>query len=121
MAKIASMIATDLNLPSPATYTGHSLRVTSATILADAGISMINLKRQGGWKSDAVAEGYLRGSKKLKQDTAALITSNQTISITPTASTVSQSVAQSTVTQSAQPSINFKGTFHNCTFHIIQK
>jgi hypothetical protein len=78
---------------------------------------MINLKRQGGWKSDAVVEGYLRESKKLKKETAALITGvqNQTISITPTNTTTS------TVSQSVQPSINFESdsSFHNCTFHII--
>jgi integrase len=66
LAKIPFEIATFLGLENPKTYTGHCFRRSSATSLADSGISKTNLKRTGRWKSDAVAEGYLVNSKKLK-------------------------------------------------------
>jgi Phage integrase family len=118
IAKIAFNIATSLNLPNPNQYTGHSLRVTSATICADAGISITNLKRLGGWKSDSVVEGYLRESKKLKIDTAAIIAGdslhNQTLTLTPPTTTTT-----TTTTTPPPPSIIFDNTtFNNCTFNV---
>ncbi|KAJ8914223.1 hypothetical protein NQ315_003586 [Exocentrus adspersus] len=66
--KIPSKIAVYLGLPNPSSYTGHCLRCTSATALADAGASSrTNLKRHGGWKSSTVAEGYLEESIALKK------------------------------------------------------
>jgi integrase len=58
MGQIAKKIATFLKL-DPAPFTGHSFRRSSATSAADSGISMINLKRLGGWKSDSVASSYV--------------------------------------------------------------
>lgn len=55
-------IATYLNLPNPEYYTGHCFRRSSATLLADTGANLITLKRQGGWKSDRVAESYIEES-----------------------------------------------------------
>eukprot|EP00957_Ditylum_brightwellii_P171631 13066977-Ditylum_brightwellii.AAC.1 len=43
-------------------------RRSTATALADTGISMTNLKRVGRWKSDKVAEGYLENSKMQKKE-----------------------------------------------------
>ena len=47
----ANMFAKLLNLPFSVDYSSHSFRRTGATILADAGIDMINLKRMGRWKA----------------------------------------------------------------------
>ena len=47
----------------PVEYTGHAFRHSAATNLADAGVSFVNLKRHGQWKSDSVAEGYIANSK----------------------------------------------------------
>lgn len=77
LAKIASQVALFLKKNNAEMFTGHSFRVSSATVLADAGISTINLKRHAGWKSDSVAEGYIRNSKKQKVETASLL-SNKT-------------------------------------------
>ena len=55
-------IAEFLNLPNPKNYTGHSIRRTSATLFADNGGNITNLKRHGGWKSTNVAEGYIDNS-----------------------------------------------------------
>ena len=60
-------IAEYLELPNPKTYTGHSFRRTSATLLADAGADMTTLKRHGGWKSSNVAEGYIEDSIQNKR------------------------------------------------------
>lgn len=66
-------IAEYLKIPSPELYTGHSFRRTSATILANAGADILQLKRHGGWKSNAVAEGYVDDSMRNKNNTASKI------------------------------------------------
>lgn len=43
-------------------YTGHAFRRTSATIMANTGMSVDELKRQIGWKSSTVANGYIEES-----------------------------------------------------------
>lgn len=67
---MARQIATFLHLPNPEKYSGHSFRRSSATILVDAGGDITALKRHGGWKSTAVAEGYIDDSIKNKNLTA---------------------------------------------------
>eukprot|EP00957_Ditylum_brightwellii_P160466 12216143-Ditylum_brightwellii.AAC.1 len=57
-ARQSSNIGYRLNL-APNLMTTHFGWRSVATALADAGISITNLKRAGRWKSDAVAEGYL--------------------------------------------------------------
>ena len=49
-------------------YTSHCWRRSAATNLADAGVSLINLKRHGQWTSDKVVEGYIANSKPLRQE-----------------------------------------------------
>ncbi|XP_074038703.1 uncharacterized protein [Leptinotarsa decemlineata] len=71
--KIPSKIAMYLGLPNSFSYTGHCLRRTSATALANAGATMTNLKRHGGWKSSTVAEGYLEDSIELRNKTARML------------------------------------------------
>jgi integrase len=48
-------------------YTGHCLRRSSASLLTDAGADMHTFKRYGGWKSDNVAEGYVKTSVENKK------------------------------------------------------
>ncbi len=59
---IPKKIAQFLGLPNPALYTGHCFRVTSATLLVDAGASLLALKQHGGWESSKVAEAYVQAS-----------------------------------------------------------
>ena len=47
-------------------YTAHVYRRSAATNLADAGVSFINLKRHGQWKSDSVVEGYIANSLPMR-------------------------------------------------------
>ena len=72
-------IAQFLDLSNPESYTGHSFRVSSATVLADEGATSITLKRHGRWTSDSVAEGYLRESKQARKETAALLSGSTSL------------------------------------------
>lgn len=58
---IAKSIARFLNL-NPELYGGHSFRRTGATLLAEFGGTMTELKQSGGWRSTSVAEQYINES-----------------------------------------------------------
>lgn len=66
-------IATYLGRQDADKFTGHTFRRTSATILADEGATVLDLKRHGSWKSDSVAEGYVASSLDAKKNIAAKI------------------------------------------------
>ncbi|KAM9953647.1 hypothetical protein ACTFIR_008734 [Dictyostelium discoideum] len=70
ISSVPQDLAKHLNLPDPESYTSHSLRVSSATALAESGGTILQLKSHGGWSSDKAAEGYIRVSKKAKTDVA---------------------------------------------------
>lgn len=55
-------VAEFLELPNPNTYTSHSVCRTGATLLADSGASLLELKQYGQWKSDCVAQRYVAES-----------------------------------------------------------
>lgn len=75
--QIPRKIATYLKLPEPSTYTGHCFRRSSATLLANSGSDMLTLKRHGGWRSTAVAEGYIGESLSNKINISQRILTNQ--------------------------------------------
>lgn len=60
--KCPYQVAHFLNLENAARYTGHSFRRTSATIMANSGMTIDEMKRQVGWKSSAVAASYIEDS-----------------------------------------------------------
>ncbi|XP_034939752.1 uncharacterized protein [Chelonus insularis] len=62
IAEVPKNIACYLNLPDPNRYTGHCFRRTSATLLANSGATLTTIKEHGGWRSSAVAEGYIEHS-----------------------------------------------------------
>ena len=49
-------------------YSSHCWRRSAATNLANAGVSLINLKQHGQWQSDRVIEGYIANSLPLHQE-----------------------------------------------------
>jgi integrase len=108
MAKYPSRVAEFLKLDNPSSYTGHSLRATSATILADSRSSLENLKCHGGWKSTSVAEGYVRESAHNKTDIAFSLTA-------PTTTTNTTSSSSSTTTNTSVPGV----VFVNCVFEQV--
>jgi len=103
IAAIPRKVAIFLGLDNAYSYTGHALRVTSATVLADQGANSLALKRHGRWKSDAVAEEYLRGSKQVRNETAALL-SGATMSLSSNSDT-------------HQRTSNTSISFTNCVFN----
>ncbi|KAJ8679933.1 hypothetical protein QAD02_015720 [Eretmocerus hayati] len=72
-------IAEYLKLPNYMDFTGHSLRRTSATFLADAGADTLTLRRHGGWKSSSVAELYVADSISSKRKICHQITSGMSV------------------------------------------
>lgn len=72
-------IATFLKLPEPSTYTGHCFRRSSATLLADGGADLTQLKRHGGWKSATTAEGYIEDSVENKLRIASTVLHGRTM------------------------------------------
>jgi hypothetical protein len=71
--KMPKVIATFLKLPNPELFTGHCFRRSSASHLANRGGDLITIKRHGGWKSSAVAEGYIEQSIKKKVEVAQIL------------------------------------------------
>lgn len=59
---IPRRIAQFLNLSNCELYTGHCMRRTSATFLAESGADIQVIKRHGGWRSNNTAEGYIEES-----------------------------------------------------------
>ncbi|KAJ8972464.1 hypothetical protein NQ317_013375 [Molorchus minor] len=103
MGKIPSVVASYLKLPDVACYTGHCLRRSSVTLLADAGVDITTIKRHAGWKSTTVAGGYVENSIENKTKIA-----NQVL-VGTTTSAITKTV---NVSESNIPSnINFE----NCT------
>ncbi|KAJ8921706.1 hypothetical protein NQ315_010616 [Exocentrus adspersus] len=70
LAKVPSIVASFLNLPNAELYTGHCMRRTSTTLLANKSADLTTIKRHGGWKSSAVAESYIEDSISNKLDIA---------------------------------------------------
>lgn len=66
LGAMPSIVAKFLNLPDANQYTGHCFRRTSATLLADSGANITEVKRHGGWKSTTVAESYIEDSIQQK-------------------------------------------------------
>ncbi|CAK1552446.1 unnamed protein product [Leptosia nina] len=75
-------IATFLNLPEAQEYTEHSFRR-----------SLINTKRNGGWRSSSVAEGYIDDSLKNKEEISSHITRNIQLEFTGVHTAATASVA----------------------------
>ncbi|XP_074025424.1 uncharacterized protein [Leptinotarsa decemlineata] len=115
--KIPSKIAMYLGLPNSSSYTGHCLRRTSATALANAGATMTNLKKHGGWKISTVAEGYLEDSIELRNKTARML-STLSSEEAGTSTVVNRSSSHTKEEIVSSGGSNFQGTFQNCTFII---
>jgi len=117
-ASIPRKIAEYLKLSNASSYTGHCLRRTSATLLADSGADIQMLKRHGGWRSTNVAEGYVEESIANKIKTSNRISKSEQQST----SASSDEVLSSQFTESKSCHVQSSGiTFsnlNNCTFNI---
>lgn len=111
IASYPKMIADFLGLPNPATFTSHALRRSSATWMADGGVDLMNLKRFGGWKADAAAQGYIAESTTNKRMLAEVLQGDSIIKLAKTTVTTSASISSSV------PSFQVSEC-KNCTFNI---
>ena len=102
------IIASFLCLLNVEKYTGHAFRRTASTWMADSGVDVINLKRFGGWKSDATAQSYVAESKAIKRSLAEKIEGSEALDETIHA-TKRQTDA------GMKPVLNLY--FGNCTFN----
>lgn len=57
-------------------YSGHCFRRSAATIIADSGASMLQIKRLGRWQSSSVAESYISQSKSSKLEISSMFGKN---------------------------------------------
>lgn len=78
-------VATILNLPDPEKYKGHSLRRTAATLAANTGMSVEQIKMLTDHLSDKVVHGYVSNSEDGRSKIAASLSAgtnnlNNTIS-----------------------------------------
>ena len=55
IGSVAQIVARYLNLPEPETYTSNSLRRSSASAIAESGVSFLGMKNYVGWKDDLIS------------------------------------------------------------------
>lgn len=103
IGKVPSDIARYLNLSHADQYTGHCFRRSSASILVETGTDLLTLKQHGGWKSSAVAEGYIETSINKKNDISNRILSIQSAS---TSTITSNSLLQNPLSASTSTTTN---------------
>lgn len=125
-SKMPSLIANYLKIADAAAFTGHCFRRSSASLLADAGADILTLKRHGGWKSSAVAEGYVdqsiegkiniankvAGSTEENKCTHSLVNNNLSIATNSLTSNLTKHISTSPVS-----CVNFSN-ISNCNFTI---
>lgn len=103
MGAMPKIIATFLELPDVNKFTGHSFRRTSATILSEQGIGLVELKQHGRWRSTTVAERYVNNTITSKTKTSNLL----------------QNLGNNSSTAGNQNHVFNSCTFANCNFNIL--
>lgn len=131
--KVPETVANFLQLKKGNSYTGHSFRRSSATLLVESGGDLMTLKKHGGWKSSTVAEGYVDQSVAHRTEIANKVfrtcgSAEVTPDLRPGTSTAVVSMAEkniistqenSTVVPNSSRNMSFmQCTFNNCTFDI---
>lgn len=87
IALVPKDIASFLKLKNYESYTFHAFRRSGATLQANSGVSVMQLKQWGRWKSDSVAQTYVADSSFTKRQLAQNINSTST-RVPPTSSPV---------------------------------
>lgn len=108
-------VAEFLELSDAHRYTGHSWRVTSTTMLADAGATREELKRHGKWKSDRVADRYIAESLFDKEKTAKMITQNMQSYTAPTTNVTTNDAVSSSSSKENTPNVTNIYRLNNCS------
>ena len=79
LSKVGVVLATAINLPLPDKYTGHTWRRTAATLAAESGSTLSEIKLLTGHLSDKVASGYIENSTRMKMKLAGAIDSQPSV------------------------------------------
>jgi hypothetical protein len=79
IAEYPKKIATYLQLPYCNEFTSHAFRRSAATIYADSGASISQLKGGGGWKSSSAAELYVNESMTSKMHVASAFSTTYSV------------------------------------------
>jgi len=112
LAETPRTVASYLDLPAAARYTGHGLRASGASFMVESGASPIELMNAGNWSSITVADSYVRDSKTQQQrrcqQIAGLLAQPQPQAPQP------QPQAPQPQLQALQPPL----VFNQCTFNI---
>ncbi|KAJ8974690.1 hypothetical protein NQ317_004641, partial [Molorchus minor] len=101
MGKIPSVVASYLKLPDVACYTGHCLRRSLATLLADAGVDITTIK---------LAKGYV----EISIENQTKIANQVLVGTTTSAITKIVNVSESNIPSN----INFENCTKNVTFNL---
>ena len=76
LGRFGKEVAKSLGKPNWASFTGHCWRRTAATICAESGFSVPEIKNVTGHKSDTVVQGYIDSSMRMKRKAADALSSN---------------------------------------------
>lgn len=111
-------VAEFLGLDQPGNYTGHCLRRSGASMVAESSGNLLPVKQIGGWKSSKVAEGYIEESITSKMKVANMVFSTGPSNFQ---STLNEVVAASSSKEEkvceAPASFVIKGN-SNCTVNV---
>lgn len=61
---ILKKLAVEVELPHPATFSGHSLRRGFATAASKKGVPMVAIMRQGRWRHEGTVYGYIEEGQR---------------------------------------------------------
>jgi len=76
LSNIGKRLASMLKLPNFNKYTGHWARRTSITLMAEAGLTLTQIKALSGHRSDSVVQGYIARSSRMKRICANALSAN---------------------------------------------
>ena len=68
-----------LKLENPKSYTGHSMRRSSANLIAEAGASSEVMKKHFNWKNEATCSKYVDSTKSAKLQISKMFVSDETL------------------------------------------
>lgn len=118
IAQFPKKIAAFLRLKNIETFTGHCFRRTAATLLANSGGDVLQLKRLGGWKSSTVAEGYVDSSSQGQEQIAHILSTTHGQELSPTVSYLSTSTTSTKQYNFSKEQLKDKLSFTvNCHDH----
>lgn len=113
-------IARYLQLENPHLYTGHAIRRTGATLLADSEASKQDIQRFGRWQNESTADRYIENSIASKKRIASVLQNNfgihkkQRLTDVP----LSEELELNEIKTSSSTEVhNPAQMFNNCNFH----